>query len=987
MNRRTTRLGGSIVARLSLIALVPMLLALHLGWRDINQQRDLVSASTSLRGVLAFERRVAAVSGPWFTEYLSHLGLAAFDRDGTPRVLARTVSGLDYLQVYRTAANDFDQAVAALARTDGDLVLSDGRRLGDVLAEFGVRLADVRAATDQQMGDSDEVTALFADLEAVIDDALATKRSIYDQVTVPVSLKRYRAESTGLSWVLRTAGDVSKAVLVIATQPGRHREAVGGFTAAHRQSSDQFRELLAPDRRPGFQRLADSAPDVLRVVPDVIEPDDLLGDAWASTSADVVEDEIDYLHRLGAWADDYYADVLRIIEANESAGRDALARTITTIAVITMVALVLVWLTARSILRPLLRLGRRAAEIGRGEIALGPLPVRGPTMLRAVTRTMNAMHATLRQVERQAAAIAEGRLDDPSLREDSPGTLGASLRSSVERLARVTAQLQASEERSSAIVSYATVAIWTVDDERRIVSANSAATELLAVPAEAQVGASLEHWFTVRPGECEVHRADGSRLWIDVDLTEVETSAGRLSTVIAEDVTERKEFERRLAHQARTDALTGLPNRFAVLERLGQLSDGLKPAWVLFIDVDGFKSVNDTKGHAVGDLVLVEIARRLNAEVRTGGMVARLGGDEFVVVVTDLPDEAAVVRLGRRLIERVEQPYDIDDALFAISASVGVATMLPAESPLDVLHRADSAVYHAKDLGRARVEVYDQAFQERVEQRAELELAMREGIARGDVEMHLQPVFDLVTGRPVGAEALARWHRPGIGQVSPAEFVAIAENSSLIVELTRSMLVQACERVVQWKRRDPACALRLAVNLSGRHIIDGDLVGDLRDVIAATGADPHLLELELTETQLLADLDRAAEVLQTVRAMGVTVAVDDFGTGFSSMAYLRQFQVDVIKVDRSFVVGAGSDGFDSTAIAAMVNFGRVLGVHVVAEGVETAEQLAFVRARGCTRAQGFYLGMPAPPDDTEHVLFGTHVAGAPTVAGHAGHVV
>jgi predicted signal transduction protein with EAL and GGDEF domain len=361
-------------------------------------------------------------------------------------------------------------------------------------------------------------------------------------------------------------------------------------------------------------------------------------------------------------------------------------------------------------------------------------------------------------------------------------------------------------------------------------------------------------------------------------------------------------------------------------------------------------------------------------------MVARLGGDEFVVVASDVPDEHAVVRLGRRLIERIEQPYDIDDSLFGISASVGVATLLPGDAPLDVIHRADSAVYLAKDLGRARVEVYDQEFQSRVEQRAEMELAMRDAIAHGDLKMYLQPVFDLSTGRPVGAEALARWERPGVGFVSPAEFVAIAENSSLIVELTRAMLANACERIAAWRRHDPDCSMRIAVNLSGRHLIEGDLISDLVEALSVSGADPRLLELELTETQLLADLEPARQVLETVRAMGVTVAVDDFGTGFSSMAYLRQLQVDVIKVDRSFVAGAGTDGFDATAIDAMVNFGRVLGVEVVAEGVETEEQLAFVRARGCTRAQGFLLGMPLPVEDTERVLFGT----APTVAMHAG---
>ena len=306
--------------------------------------------------------------------------------------------------------------------------------------------------------------------------------------------------------------------------------------------------------------------------------------------------------------------------------------------------------------------------------------------------------------------------------------------------------------------------------------------------------------------------------------------------------------------------------------------------------------------------------------------------------------------------------------------------MLPGDSPLDVLHRADAAAYQAKELGRARVEVFDQEFQARVEQRSETELAIREAIIGGEIEMYLQPIFDLVENRPIGAEALARWNRPGVGYVSPAEFIAIAESSSLIIDLTRNMLYAACDRLVAWRRADPTCALRLSVNLSGRHLIRGDLIGDLIDVLSVTGADPRLLELELTETQLLADLAPARQVLETVRSMGITIAVDDFGTGFSSMSYLRQLSVDVIKVDRSFVSGAGLDGFDSTAIDAMVNFGRVLGVDVVAEGIETEAQLAFVRARGCTRGQGYLLGRPLPVAEAEAVLFGRSID-AP--AGHA----
>lgn len=979
MTRRRRARGGSVVARLLLVALVPMAATVHLGWRDMRREQRTVAAADELRELVEFEHRVAATAAPVFIEYLAHIGLATIDGMGVDRSLATELTGIDYEQVYLENMAALDLVLDELAVADGDVVLDDGRNFGTELARIEADLTLVRAATESRAGDPVVVGHLVADLESVLDRALRSARSMYDSSTIATDLKRFRAESTSLTWVLQTAGDSAQELLSAVIVPGPHELAVAEANAAHDQAVTQFAGLLPEETRTTLRLVTRAAPDALSFITSTavrtarIDGTDgvvAFDPARARAASSLVLDEVDYLGYLGAWADTYYDDVTSTVAGRADDARSSLERTMVAMWAMVIIVFALVLMTARSMLRPLLRLGRRAAAIGRGELALDPLPVRGPSVLRSLTRTMNAMHETLQQVDRQAQALAAGRLDDACLAEPSPGQLGASISSSVERLARMTAQLQASEERSSAIVSCATVAIWTVDDQGRIASANATAERVLALPAAEQLGNDLSAWLRTVRGECEVARADGSHVWLDVEHTEVETSGGRLVTVLAEDITERREFERRLAHQARSDALTGLPNRFAVLERLAQLSDSGGSAAVLFIDVDGFKSVNDTRGHATGDQVLIDIANRLQSELRAGSMVARLGGDEFVVVATDLPDEHAVLRLGRRLIERVEQPYQFDDTLFGLSASVGVATMLPGDAPLDVIHRADAAVYHAKDLGRARVEVFDQEFQTRVEQRAQMEMAMRDAIGAGDVEMYLQPIFDLVEGRPVGAEALARWNRPGIGYVSPAEFVAVAENSSLIIDLTRSMLYAACERIAVWKRDDPACSLRLAVNLSGRHLIDGDLIGDLVEVLSVTGADPRLLELELTETQLLADLEPAREVLETVRAMGITVAVDDFGTGFSSMAYLRQLSVDVIKVDRSFVSGAGLDGFDATAIDAMVNFGRVLGVHVVAEGIETEAQLAFVKAHGCSRGQGFLLGRPLPIAETEATLFG-----------------
>ncbi len=979
--------GGSVVARLLVIALVPMAATVHFGLRDIRREERAVTAAEDLRDLVELERRVAAVSAPLFIEYLAHVGLAVVDSVGVERSLAIEITGFDYEAIYQENIADLDVVLETLLNVDGDLTLSDGRALGPELEEIITELGEVRVETADLNGDAVRVNRLFDEIDMVLDDVIRAQRTVYDSINDATDLKAYRSESTALTWVLQTAGSAAQAMLISTVTPGFHQIPIAVATAAHEQAVRQFAGLLPATSIATLDLVTRSAPDALSSTPVEVGVLDIFDIERARTGSALVGAEVAYLDSLGVWADEYYAGVSIAVSTGAADARRSLQQTTFTMSAILVVVLSLVAVTARSILRPLLRLGRRAAEIGHGEIVLDPLPVRGPSVLRSLTRTINAMHETLQQVDRQAAALAEGRLSDASLEEPSPGRLGASIQSSVERLTEVTAQLQASEERSSAIVSYATVAIWTIDDGGRIVSANSAAERVLGLSEHDQIGRALGTWVRVTQGECEVAREDGSRVWIDVDHTVVNTSGGPLRTVLSEDITERREFERRLAHQARSDPLTGLPNRFAVLERLAMLSESGQTATVLFLDVDGFKSVNDTRGHAVGDLVLVEISNRLQSELRTGSMVGRLGGDEFVVVATDLPGERAAVSLGRRLIERVEQPYQLDDVLFGLSASVGVASMLPGDAPLEVIHRADAAVYHAKDLGRARVEMFDQEFQARVEQRAETELAIREAIGGGGLEMYLQPIFDLVDGRPIGAEALARWDRPGFGYVNPAEFVAIAESSMLIIDLTRTMLYAACERLAAWKQFDPNCTLRLAVNLSGRHLIDGDLIGDLVEVLSVTGADPRLLELELTETQLLADLEPARDVLETARAMGITIAVDDFGTGFSSMSYLRHLSVDVIKVDRSFVSGAGLDGFDSTAIDAMVNFGRVLGVHVVAEGIETEAQLAFVRDRGCSRGQGYLLGRPLPVEATEAVLFGAVSAGAPPASGFGAHTV
>ncbi|MFK7917152.1 MAG: putative bifunctional diguanylate cyclase/phosphodiesterase [Ilumatobacter sp.] len=444
--------------------------------------------------------------------------------------------------------------------------------------------------------------------------------------------------------------------------------------------------------------------------------------------------------------------------------------------------------------------------------------------------------------------------------------------------------------------------------------------------------------------------------------------------------TRLKMSESRLAEQARIDNLTGLPNRFAVLEYLEEtLASHLagdsahsieRSTGVMFLDVDGFKSVNDMHGHAVGDVVLREIAQRLSRSVRDVDYVARLGGDEFLVVVADVSDASRLVAFGERMIEQIEQPYNIGDQLFAVSASVGITVIEAGDDSMSVIERSDAAVYQAKNRGRRRVEIFDKELQRSIEHQADLELALRQAIQHGELMMFLQPMADLSTGQPCGAEALVRWNRPGVGLVPPSEFIPIAERSGLIFELERWMLEAACRRIAEWKLMGKGAGMRLAVNISGRHLIEGSLIADIDNALAATGADPNLLEIELTESQLLDDVPRASAVLAEVRRRGVKVAIDDFGTGYSSMTYLQKLPVDVVKIDQSFIASATTNSFDSTIVDTIVTIGKALDLEIVAEGIETVAQLAYVIDAGVTHGQGFLMARPMPAHDAEAVIFG-----------------
>jgi diguanylate cyclase (GGDEF)-like protein len=466
--------------------------------------------------------------------------------------------------------------------------------------------------------------------------------------------------------------------------------------------------------------------------------------------------------------------------------------------------------------------------------------------------------------------------------------------------------------------------------------------------------------------ELRFRRADGSLLWAVVATSLVD--AGTLAMV--SDITERKAAEEALVHQAFHDTLTGLPNRALFLDRLGHAlaRSARRPAStaVLFLDLDRFKWVNDSLGHAAGDSLLVAAAERLRQVVRDEDTVARFGGDEFAVLCEDLSDETEAVTVAQRIIAAVASPIALGERHLALTASIGIALASgPGADPDVLLRDADSAMYRAKERGRDRIELFDDDMRARAMARVETESALRRALEVGELRVHFQPVVDLAGEVVVGVEALVRWQHPERGLVPPLEFIPVAEETGLIVPLGAHVLSEACHTIARWNRRHrDRPALSVSVNLSARQLSSPGL----RDVVAATlaesGLPPELLCLEITESVLMEDADASREQLQALKEIGVTLSVDDFGTGYSSLLYLKRFPVDVLKIDRSFVSGLGTSTEDSAIVAGVVQLARALGLQSVAEGVEDPEQVRRLGGLGCDLAQGFYW---SPALDAEHL--------------------
>ncbi|HEY7525047.1 MAG TPA: EAL domain-containing protein [Candidatus Limnocylindrales bacterium] len=468
---------------------------------------------------------------------------------------------------------------------------------------------------------------------------------------------------------------------------------------------------------------------------------------------------------------------------------------------------------------------------------------------------------------------------------------------------------------------------------------------------------------------------DGREVWIrDEEVVISRHPDGRPHLVqgVLLDITDRRRLEEELAHRAAHDPLTRLANRTAFRERLiaaVQRPQAVGRVGILYIDIDDFKVINDTLGHAAGDELLIAMSRRLETTVRGGDLAARAGGDEFTVLMESIADEADVTRIADRVATRLAEPLVIHGREMRVRVSIGIAVLEELSTgPDELMAQADAALYEAKARGKARHQRFHTELAQRAWRRLEIEAELRTALERQEFVLHFQPVVEVDTGVVEGVEALVRWDHPGRGLVPPGEFIPIAEQSGLIVPLGRWILDEACRQVSLFVPRRGQRPLSLSVNLSPRQFTDPGVVDTVADALRRSELPAQRLRLEITESVLLLDDDQTATTIDGLQALGVDLVVDDFGTGYSALSYLKRLPVSGLKIDRSFVAGLGSDVQDAAIVSAATAFARALGLRVTGEGVETTEQLDALRALGCELAQGYLFARPMPAADLAKLL-------------------
>ncbi len=587
---------------------------------------------------------------------------------------------------------------------------------------------------------------------------------------------------------------------------------------------------------------------------------------------------------------------------------------------------------------------------------------------------------------RWVEGVAKNMVDEPAV-----GGLVANVRDITDLRAAEDA-LAESEARFRGHFEHTGVGQVIADLEGHFVEVNRTMCTLTGYTAEELAGLTTldlthpddrpgteEQLYRLGAGELDSYtvekryvRKDGAVRHVVITASLLRDGDGRPESVAAvvHDVTDRRLVEEQVAEMALRDALTGLPNRALLLDRLAQALDrrGSNVA-VLFVDLDQFKLINDSYGHDAGDQLLCEVAARLTAMMRRGDTVGRLGGDEFLIVSDDVTVDQAE-RLADRVRRALRAPIDLDLGQVFVTASIGIAVSGPGDEPERLLRDADAAMYRAKGQGRDRHALFDDSLRQYALHRLHTYGELRHALRLDELVLHYQPVVDVRTGAPAGFEALLRWNHPERGLIAPAQFLDVAEDTGLIVDIGAWVLEQACRQTSRWASLPRAGApWRMAVNLSARQLSQRDVVAMVAAALAASGIDPASLVLEVTETAVMGDAEAALSVLRALKGLGVRLSIDDFGTGYSSLMYLKRFPVDELKVDRSFVDGLPNDPEDLAIATSVVSLAHAVGLEATAEGVENRDQLDVLRDLGCDFAQG-YLWSPALPAEDAERFFG-----------------
>ena len=585
------------------------------------------------------------------------------------------------------------------------------------------------------------------------------------------------------------------------------------------------------------------------------------------------------------------------------------------------------------------------------------------------------------------ATLVEAIVDRP---HRSAGAAIVRLRDITEREARGQALEQARQRFQQAFHSAPTGMALVRMHDSTIIDANRSLAEMLDRPIGQLVGRSIRD-FT-HPDDLRVAEAHGARLeldssdsylldqrflrsdgefvWARTRVALTEDNGVALAITHIEDVTEQRRTAERLQWAASHDDLTGLPNRTELLARVdAMLADAVVgDIALLFIDLDNFKTVNDSLGHGIGDTLLTAMTARLRRVVGDDVLLARFGGDEFVVVLTEVATGGAPpVEVAERLRTALRDAVDVEGTEMFVTSSIGVSVNdREGTTATDLLRDADAAMYRAKARGRDCVETFLPGTRETTVMALRTATELRRGLERGEIVPYFQPIVELTTGHVTGFEALARWLHPDRGLLAPDQFLVMAEETGLVDEIGAVILEDALAQLASWRARQlPFADATLAVNVGTRQVVDPAFAALVGDLLAQTGIPADSLWLEITETALLADVKASTVALRNLRSLGLHLAVDDFGTGYSSLTYLKRFPVEAIKIDRSFVAGLGLDVEDTTIVEAVVNLGHSFNMAVVAEGLETPLQLSRLRELGCDRGQGYLFGRPRPASIVE----------------------